>query len=74
MSGLSLVAFGEEGSESLECEAPASLLISLEMGKIIRFNAKRHRGAAVQSQAGAPDIKTINTRDKFLTNSFLPTL
>jgi hypothetical protein len=43
------------GSESLECEATASLLISLETGRIIRTNSKRHRCAAVQSQAKAPD-------------------
>ena len=60
-------------SESLECEAPASLLNFAEMVRIIRSNAKRRRGAAVQSQAEAPDIKTINTRDKFLTKIFLPT-
>jgi hypothetical protein len=57
----------------LDCEAPASLLISQKTGIIIIANAKRHRGAAVQSQAKAPDIKIINTRDKFLTNSFLST-
>jgi uncharacterized protein YceK len=57
----------------LECEAPASLLISQKTGKLRRSNAKRCRVAAVQSQAEAPDIKTIKTRDKFLTKSFLPT-
>jgi hypothetical protein len=44
-------------SESLECEAPASLLISQETGKLRRSNAKRRRGAAVQSQAKTPDRK-----------------
>jgi hypothetical protein len=39
------------GRESLECEAPASLLIFQETGRIVRSNAKRRRGAAVQSQA-----------------------
>jgi hypothetical protein len=53
-------------SESLECEAPASLLISQETGEIIRANAKRRRSAAVQSQAEAPDVKTEYTRDEFL--------
>ena len=41
----------------MECEAPASLLISQETGRIIRSNAKRHRGAALQSQTEAPDKK-----------------
>jgi hypothetical protein len=58
---------------NLWSEAPASLLISQETGRIVRTDAKRRRGAAVQSQAKAPDIRTINTRDKFLTKSFLPT-
>ena len=60
-------------SESLECEAPASLCILQKTGIIIRSNAKRRRGTAVQSQAKAPDIKTIKTRDKFLTKTFLST-
>ena len=51
------------GSESLECEAPASLWISQETGRIIRINAKRHRCAAVQSQAEAPDRETISESD-----------
>jgi hypothetical protein len=48
------------GSESLDCEAPASLWISQETGRIIRTNAKRRRGSAVQSQSKAPDRETIS--------------
>ena len=51
------------GSESLECEAPASLWISQETERIIRTNAKRRGGTAVQSQAGAPDRETISESD-----------
>jgi hypothetical protein len=75
MSDLSLVAPWAKWEANLwsMCEAPASLLISQETGRIIRTDAKRRRSAAVQSQAKAPDGEMIKTRDKFLTKSFLPT-
>jgi hypothetical protein len=42
-----------------------------------RFGIKASKSSAdtehSKSQAKAPDIKIINTRDKFLTNSFLST-
>ena len=41
--------------------------------KRLRRKPKRSQACALQSQAGAPDKKTINTRDKFLTKIFLPT-
>ena len=56
------------GSESLDCEAPASLWISQETGRNYQIQCKAaqvcrpsiNSGQAVQSQAGAPDIETIS--------------
>ena len=65
-----------------------SAIASQRRGKLFlsctQRNLERRRGAAVQSQSDlslvvrrakweAPDMKTIKTRDKFLTKSFLPT-